>query len=282
MFLQQQPVHTRAGGWGRRSTSVTRPHLDDDPSAQASPRDGYGRRSTNITQPAQLAQNALPDGYSPRKIIADYSTSSAGPPRVFDRRAVITGTQLAAHNPGRDPEYWVERGSPRVQMGEYHIAGGGAQLEERAAAAAAAPAPAWVPAQAGRPPPVVGVPRWSRPLAPPPVPALRLDSVVPPAPPLGGAISERMHRRRDDYGGAPLVHVARPSTRQQLKARLIAPEVEPVDALDEWIKRRQARNVSVRATIRDSVVGLRHEFDLMKGMTEGQKPIRPRERIGRR
>ena len=288
----------RVGGWGRRSTNITRPHLDDEnnDSAQASPRDGWGRRSTNITRPAQEPTDLTP--------------------RNYERRAVITGTQLAAFNPGRDPEFWLERASPRIDgdasprhitvgrdtspdsprtvmhgrrsvltgmrtgestprvlLGEYSTAGGDTALEERAAAAAAAPAPAWQPARAGRPP--------VRLLARGAVPPLRLDSVVAPAPPLGGAISERLHEHR---AAAPLVRLARPSSsRERLKARLVAADVEPIDALDDFVRRKGQRAYRVRASIRDDVVGLQHKYDLMKQMVEGRvQHYGAREKIGRR
>ena len=112
------------------------------------------------------------------------------------------------------------------------------------------------------------------------VPPLRLDSVVAPAPPLGGAISERLHEHR---AAAPLVRLARPSSsRERLKARLVAADVPPIDALDDFVRRKGQRAYRVRASIRDDVVGLQHKYDLMKQMVEGRPAPRPREKIGRR
>ena len=112
-------------------------------------------------------------------------------------------------------------------------------------------------------------------------PPLRLDSVVAPAPPLGGAISERLHEHR---AAAPLVRLARPSSsRERLKARLVAAEVEPIDALDDFVRRKGQRAYRVRASIRDDVVGLQHKYDLMKQMVEGRvQHYGAREKIGRR
>ena len=110
--------------------------------------------------------------------------------------------------------------------------------------------------------------------------ALRLDSVVAPAPPLGGAISERLHEHR---AAAPLVRLGRPSSsRERLKARLVAADVEPIDALDDFVRRKGQRAYRVRASIRDDVVGLQHKYDLMKQMVEGRPAPRPREKTGRR
>ena len=177
---------------------------------------------------------------------------------MHGRRSVLTGMRTG-------------ESTPRVLLGEYSTAGGDTALEERAAAAAAAPAPAWQPARAGRPP--------VRLLARGAVPPLRLDSVVAPAPPLGGAISERHEHR----AAAPLVRLARPSSsRERMKARLVAADVPPIDALDDFVRRKGQRAYRVRASIRDDVVGLQHKYDLMKQMVEGRPAPRPREKIGRR
>ena len=110
-------------------------------------------------------------------------------------------------------------------------------------------------------------------------PCFRLDSVVAPAPPLGGAISERLHEHRT---AAPLVRLGRPSSsRERLKARLVAADVPPIDALDDFVRRKGQRAYRVRASIRDDVVGLQHKYDLMKQMVEGRPAPRPAGRTPR-
>ena len=69
---------------------------------------------------------------------------------------------------------------------------------------------------------------------------------------------------------------------ERLKARLVAADVEPIDALDDFVRRKGQRAYRVRASIRDDVVGLQHKYDLMKQMVEGRPAPRPREKIGRR
>ena len=56
----------------------------------------------------------------------------------------------------------------------------------------------------------------------------------------------------------------------------------PIDALDDFVRRKGQRAYRVRASIRDEVVGLQHKYDLMKQMVEGRPAPRPREKIGRR
>ena len=64
--------------------------------------------------------------------------------------------------------------------------------------------------------------------------------------------------------------------------RLVAADVPPIDALDDFVRRKGQRAYRVRASIRDDVVGLQHKYDLMKQMVEGRPQPRPREKIGRR
>ena len=216
-----------------------RPHLDDDHSAQASPRDGWGRRSTNITRPAQDPRISHP---------ATMNGAPSSPARI---------------NPGRDPEFWPEpiaahrrrRVAAAYHRRSRHITGLAAHGDARTARhldghahrrvdAARAPrraAPPAATARSGRRPP-------------PPRRRRRGSRRAPGGRRCGCSHAPRcdsastLSRRRRALGGAISERRAAPLRRSYASrgpraatlARLVAADVPPIDALDDFVRRKDS------------------------------------------